>query len=106
METPYTRIIEHKHFTGVNTPYTVITKEYPAKLSEGMEKYYPVENEANLMLYKRYKEKACKDGLLIAGRLAEYKYYDMDDTVKSAMKLAEMEIQKWKKSKKKKDGLQ
>lgn len=106
IETPYTRIIEHKHFTGVDTPYTVITKEYPAKWSEGMEKYYPVENEANLMLYKRYKEKACKDGLLIAGRLAEYKYYDMDDTVKSAMKLAEMEIQKWKKSKKKKDGLQ
>ena len=100
-ETPYTRIIEHKHFTGVDSHYTVVTKEYPAKWREGMEKFYPVENETNLKMYKMYKEKANKDGLLIAGRLAEYKYYDMDDTIKSAIKLAETEIERWKKNRKK-----
>lgn len=84
---PYTRIIEHKHFTGIKTPYTVITEEYPQKWVDGRERYYPIEDHRNLSLYHLYKEKAKTDGLILAGRLAEYKYYDMEDTIKSAFNL-------------------
>lgn len=83
---PWTRIIEHKHFTGVYTPTTIITKEYPQKWEIGKERYYPIEDEKNRMLYMRYKEMAVRDGLITVGRLAEFKYYDMDDTIKSALK--------------------
>ena len=84
---PWTRIIEHKHFTGVNTPTTIITKEYPQKWEIGKERYYPIEDEKNKALYQKYKELADRDGLITVGRLAEYKYYDMDDTIKSALKV-------------------
>lgn len=84
---PWTRIIEHKHFTGVKTPTTIITKEYPQKWEIGKERYYPIEDEKNKALYQKYKELADRDGLITAGRLAEYKYYDMEDTIKSALKV-------------------
>ena len=84
---PFTRVIEHKHFTGVKTPTTIITKEYPQKWDIGKERYYPIEDEKNKALYKKYKELADRDGLITVGRLAEYKYYDMDDTIKSALKV-------------------
>lgn len=84
---PWTRIIEHKHFTGVKTPTTIITKEYPQKWKIGKERYYPIEDEKNKALYQKYKELADSDGLITVGRLAEYKYYDMDDTIKSALKV-------------------
>ena len=84
---PFTRVIEHKHFTGVNTPTTIITKEYPQKWKIGKERYYPIEDEKNKVLYQKYKELAEHDGLITVGRLAEYKYYDMDDTIKSALKV-------------------
>lgn len=84
---PWTRIIEHKHFTGVKTPTTIITKEYPQKWEIGKERYYPIENEKNKALYQKYKELADRDELITVGRLAEYKYYDMDDTIKSALKV-------------------
>ena len=84
---PYTRVIEHKHFTGVNTPTTIITKEYPQKWEKGKDRYYPIEDEKNKALYKKYKELADRDGLITVGRLAEYKYYDMEDTIKSALKV-------------------
>lgn len=88
-DVPYTRVIEHKHFTGINTPYTVITEEYPQKWIDGRERYYPIEDQKNLSLYHLYEEKAKQDGLIIAGRLAEYKYYDMDDTIKSAFNIVQ-----------------
>lgn len=84
---PFTRVIEHKHFTGVKTPTTIITKEYPQKWEKGKDRYYPIEDEKNKALYKKYKELAGRDGLITVGRLAEYKYYDMEDTIKSALKV-------------------
>lgn len=82
-EVPYTRIIEHKHFEMFGTdieecPKTVISKEYSTEWKEGMEPYYPVNDEKNNALYQKYKELADKEKRVIfGGRLAEYKYYDM-----------------------------
>ena len=82
-EIPYTRIIEHKHFemSGnevYDNPKTVISKEYPSEWTEGMEPYYPVNDEANNSLYARYKNLADREkNVIFGGRLAEYKYYDM-----------------------------
>jgi UDP-galactopyranose mutase len=82
-EVPYTRIIEHKHFEMFGTeiencPKTVISKEYSTEWKDGMEPYYPVNNEKNNALYAKYKSLADKENKVIfGGRLAEYKYYDM-----------------------------
>lgn len=91
-ETPYTRIIEHKHFNFGSQPKTVVTKEYPSDWEEGMEPYYPVNNDKNAELYDQYAALAAKEGVLFGGRLAEYRYYDMDDTVAAALKLAATEL--------------
>lgn len=92
-EIPYTRIIEHKHFEFGTQPTTVITKEYPATWSAGMEPYYPINDEKNQELYSRYKAKAdAQNGLILGGRLAEYKYYDMDKVIESAFALVEKEL--------------
>ena len=86
-ETPYTRVIEHKHFEFGTQPKTVITREYPADWEEGMEPYYPVNDEKNQDLYSRYAKLAEKEERVIfGGRLAEYKYYDMDKVIASALK--------------------
>ncbi len=90
-EVPYTRIIEHKHFdrTSVSNK-TVITREYPEKFTQGAEPYYPVNDEKNTELYSAYAALASKETrVLFGGRLAGYKYYDMDDTVAAAMALAD-----------------
>lgn len=87
-EIPYTRIIEHKHFNFGTQPKSVITREYPADWEEGMEPYYPINDEKNGALYAQYAELAKKEGILFGGRLAQYKYYDMDDTVEAALKMA------------------
>lgn len=85
-EVPYTRIIEHKHFDPVETEHTVVTKEYPADWSEGDEPYYPVNDDKNMELYKRYRQLAKQEGnIIFGGRLAEYKYYDMHQVIKSAL---------------------
>lgn len=84
---PFTRVIEHKHFTGVQTPTTIITKEYPQKWEKGKDRYYPIEDEKNKVLYQKYKELADCDGLITVGRLAEYKYYNMDSAIESALKV-------------------
>lgn len=87
-ETPYTRIIEHKHFElGVdNADKTIITKEYSAEWKKGDEPYYPVNNEKNNLLYKQYRELADKEiKVWFGGRLAEYKYYDMDQVIRRAL---------------------
>ena len=87
IETPYTRIIEHKHFDFGTQPDTVISKEYSSEWSEGCEPYYPVNDKINETLYNKYKEIADKEeNVIFGGRLAEYKYYDMDKVIESALK--------------------
>ena len=86
-EVPYTRVIEHKHFEfDVTSPKSVITYEYPADYKEGMEKYYTINDDKNNLLAEKYKELSKKEeNVIFGGRLAEYKYYDMDDVIKAAM---------------------
>jgi len=85
-EVDYTRVIEHKLFEFDSTsPKTVVTFEYPADYEKGMEKYYTVNDEKNDKLAEEYRELSKKeDNVIFGGRLAEYKYYDMDDVIKSA----------------------
>lgn len=87
--TPYTRIIEHKHFNFTQSEKTVITREYPADLSVGLEPYYPVNDLKNSALYEKYANEAKGEKVLFGGRQACYKYYDMDDTVAEALALAD-----------------
>ncbi|MBP3742504.1 MAG: UDP-galactopyranose mutase [Treponema sp.] len=93
-ETPYTRIIEHKHFEPENLnamekPITIITREYPANWKQGDEPYYAVNDERNSALYAKYKELAGKqDKVIFGGRLGMYKYFDMDDTIIAAWEIA------------------
>jgi len=92
-EIPYTRIIEHKHFEYGTQPKTVITKEYPVTWQEGIEPYYPVNNEENQELYQKYARlSAGESKVIFGGRLAEYKYYDMDKIIESALSLSEKEL--------------
>ena len=92
-ETPYTRIIEHKHFEFGTQPKTVITREYPVTWQEGMEPYYPVNDEKNQALYQKYAKLAEKEEhVIFGGRLGEYKYYDMDKVIASAMACAKEEL--------------
>ena len=88
-EIPYTRIIEHKHFEpGGDQPRTIITREYPAPYEHGAEPYYPVNDQRNTKLYESYKALADRDRKVIfGGRLGEYRYYDMDKVIESALKL-------------------
>lgn len=87
-DVPFTRIIEHKHFAFGKQPKTVITREYPADWKFGDEPYYPVTDKKNGDLYAKYEALAKSDKKVIfAGRLATYKYYDMDDTVRAALDL-------------------
>lgn len=87
---PYTRIIEHKHFEPESESYnqekTIISKEYSTEWTEGAEPFYPVNNEKNSALYAKYKELAQNEkNIIFGGRLAEYKYYDMDDVIEKCM---------------------
>lgn len=92
-ETPYTRIIEHKHFEFGNQPVSYITKEYPQDWDITKEAYYPVNNEKNQELYAKYLKLAEKENnVLFGGRLAEYKYYDMDKVIESALNLIAREL--------------
>lgn len=86
-ETPYTRIIEHKHFEFGTQPVTYITREYPCDWQPGQEAYYLVNNARNQELYAQYAKLAQNErNVIFGGRLAEYKYYDMDDVIASALK--------------------
>ena len=95
IETPYTRVIEHKHFetfgdAAEQNPKTVITREYPTEYKQGMVAYYPINDEENNKLYLKYKALAdMETDVIFGGRLAEYKYYDMAPVIESAM-------EKWK----------
>lgn len=89
-ETPYTRIIEHKHFEFGNQPDTVISKEYSKEWKPGDEPYYPVNDERNGALYIRYKTLADnQEKVIFGGRLAEYKYYDMHQVIENALHLVD-----------------
>lgn len=94
-ETPWTRIIEHKWFTfgkdaaGNELPETVISREYSSEWKPGDEPYYPVNDERNGALYAAYRELAAQEkNVMFGGRLGEYKYYDMDQVIAAALKLA------------------
>lgn len=92
-ETPYTRIIEHKHFEFGTQEKTVITKEYPAEWSPGNEPYYPINNEKNNELYKKYRNLASQENKVVfGGRLADYKYYDMHHVIAHALKTVKKEL--------------
>ena len=98
-ETPWTRIIEHKWFEfgkddeGNDIPKTVISREYSSEWKVGDEPYYPVNDEKNGKLYQEYKKLAEDEkNVIFGGRLGEYKYYDMDAVIASALDLCEKEL--------------
>ena len=92
-ETPYTRIIEHKFFEFGTQPKTVISREYSSEWQPGVEPYYPVNDEANTALYQKYRALAANEGnIIFGGRLGEYRYYDMDAVLRSALDLAQREL--------------
>jgi len=102
-DTPYTRIIEHKHFEFGLQPYTYITKEFSCECDENTEPYYPINDAKNQELYAKYQVLASREETVIfGGRLAEYKYYNMDQIVEAAVKLYREENnsqrKEWKKS--------
>lgn len=85
-ETPFTRIIEHKHFEFGTQDKTIITKEYPSEWKPGDEPYYPINNDKNNEVYKKYKTLADKEtNVIFGGRLGTYKYYDMHQVIGSAL---------------------
>ena len=94
IDVPYTRIIEHKHFEMFgeevyNVPKTVISREYSTEWKDGLEPYYPINDEKNNRVYKKYKELAdSEDRVIFGGRLAEYKYYDMAPVIEKALSIA------------------
>ena len=92
-DVPYTRVIEHKHFEYGTQPTTVITYEYPDAFAPGKEPYYPVNDARNSEIFKSYRELAVSRGnVLFGGRLAQYTYADMDDTVAAALALAKQQF--------------
>ena len=94
-EVPYTRIIEHKHFEFGKQPKTVITREYPAEWKQGDEPYYPVNNEKNAEIFKKYQELAQKEeNVIFGGRLADYRYYDMHHVFERALEVVKEELDK------------
>ena len=92
-ESPYTRIIEHKWFEFGTQPKTVISKEYSSERKLGDEPYYPVNDEKNSKLYQQYRDLAEKEQkVLFGGRLGEYRYYDMDAVIDSALRFCEKNL--------------
>lgn len=91
-ETPYTRVIEHKHFEFIKKPKTVISYEYPVECIDNQEPYYPINDDKNNNLYTEYKKLANNvKNVIFGGRLGEYRYYDMSDVVIRALMLVEIE---------------
>ncbi|GGL50631.1 UDP-galactopyranose mutase [Sporolactobacillus putidus] len=92
-ETPYTRIIEHKHFEFGNQPKTIITKEYPSSWQKGDEPYYPINNTENNEVFKKYHDLAEKmPNVIFGGRLGMYKYYDMHQVIGAALSAVDQEF--------------
>ena len=94
-ETPFTRIIEHKHFVFGTQPKTVISREYSAEWKQGDEPYYPVNDERNGKLYEEYRKVAdAESNIIFGGRLGEYRYYDMDAVIAAALDMVQKEFGK------------
>ena len=92
-ETPYTRIIEHKHFEFGNQAKTIVTKEHSKTWEKGDEPYYPVNNDRNNHLYKSYKKLADEQGnVIFGGRLGHYRYYDMHQVIGAALQCVRNEL--------------
>ena len=97
-DVPYTRVIEHKHFEMFGNevyavPKTVVSREYSTEWKPGMEPYYPVNDDKNSALYQLYRNLAEKEeGVIFGGRLAEYKYYDMDKVIEQALLTVNREL--------------
>ncbi len=92
-ETPYSRIIEHKHFEFGKQPKTIITKEYPMSWEKGSEPYYPINDDKNNEKFKQYQDLAEKQSnVIFGGRLGIYKYYDMHQVIASALTMAKKEL--------------
>jgi len=85
-ETRHTRIIEHKHFENSISDVSWVTWEYPEEYNRHKEPYYTVNDLQNNLLYEKYKSRAESEGVYFGGRLAEYKYYNMDQVISSALK--------------------
>jgi len=95
-ETPYTRIIEHKHFEfgKGDKNKTIVTKEYPADWKRGDEPYYPINNDKNNRLYKSYRDLAeTESKVVFGGRLGQYRYYDMHQVIHAALQVVKDELQ-------------
>ena len=91
---PFTRIIEHKHFEFGKQPFTVITREYPQNWDLMKEAYYPINDDFNQSIYKKYYSKSKNfPNIIFGGRLAEYKYYDMHQIIASALKSVQIEFE-------------
>lgn len=89
-EVPFTRIIEHKHFESTETHHTIITKEYPSEWKSGDEPYYPINDSKNMEVFHKYRDLTkSEEKVFFGGRLAEYKYYDMHQVIKSALNFIE-----------------
>ncbi|MCQ9211414.1 MULTISPECIES: UDP-galactopyranose mutase [unclassified Streptococcus] len=93
-EVPYTRMIEHKHFEFGHQEKTVVTKEYPVDWQKGEEPYYPINNAKNNAIFANYamEAEAIKDRVIFCGRLADYKYYDMDRVIERALEVVNAEF--------------
>ncbi|GGP07656.1 UDP-galactopyranose mutase [Oceanobacillus neutriphilus] len=92
-ETPYSRIIEHKHFEFGKQPKTIITKEYPMSWEKGSEPYYPINDDKNNEKFKQYQDLAEKQSnVIFGGRLGMYKYYDMHQVIAAALTVAKREL--------------
>lgn len=87
-DVPYTRTIEHKHFEDSKSTCTYVTTEYPAEWTIGAVPYYPINDDANNAIYKKYRQLADNQNIILGGRLAEYRYYDMDQVMASALQFA------------------
>ena len=94
-DTPYTRVIEHKHFEFGKQEKTVVSREYSSKWEKGQEAYYPLNDEKNNELFKKYKELSeNQDQVIFGGRLGNYKYYDMHNVIREALNLVKTELGK------------
>ena len=92
-EVPYTRVIEHKHFEFGKQKTTVISREYSSEWKPGIEPYYPINDEKNNSLFKKYRALADKESnVIFGGRLGNYKYYDMDKVIEAALALVNEEL--------------
>jgi UDP-galactopyranose mutase len=98
-DVPFTRIVEHKHFlpaTAGKLKNTIVTREYSDEYSRGKTPYYPINNEKNTTMFKKYSVLASEEeGVIFGGRLAEYKYYDMHQVIGSALVKSKRELEKY-----------